>query len=342
MRTAGREGERPPRPQALEWMALPVLLALFVTSGCSEGGGGALLQVLGLAVLGLALLFIVPLFVLQRRRGRERRKNRRSGGDAPAERRDGSGGCGLSLRSIGSLFSSVLPLLVMAGVAALLVEFLAADRSSPCARVGLSLPAAPGVSGESRDPEDPRAEEEMELRLWGERARALILLWYPRIVNLLPTRGFVPPSDVELVLSRTYDGYACTQGSTITVSVAAIRKDPDPSVVIHELTHVIQAYPQSDPKWIWEGIADYMEYAVACGFPLSWFPRPKGDRGYRRGYKDAAGFLLWLESGIAPGIVKRLNTAMRRGTYDDSLFQWVTGCEVDRLWEEYRRARNRE
>jgi len=57
--------------------------------------------------------------------------------------------------------------------------------------------------------------------------------------------------------------------------------------------------------------------------------------GYRRSYQVAGGLLLWLEAGKAPGIVRQLNAAMRRGQYSDDIFQKATSQSLDELWDEY-------
>lgn len=52
-----------------------------------------------------------------------------------------------------------------------------------------------------------------------------------------------------------------------------------------------------------------------------------------------ADFFLWLESDQAPGIVRRLNGAMRTRTYDDALFEKAAGKPLDELWKEYQASR---
>ena len=47
-----------------------------------------------------------------------------------------------------------------------------------------------------------------EMKRWAEDAKELILEWYPRIENLLPTKGFEPNRHVTLKVSSTYKGIA--------------------------------------------------------------------------------------------------------------------------------------
>ena len=174
------------------------------------------------------------------------------------------------------------------------------------------------------------------LQMWGEDARALLLRWYPRIDNLLATKGFKPSRSVKLTIRKSDEGVAGTSGNSIVVSSHWIEKHPeDVGLAVHELVHVIQAYPNGQPGWVTEGIADYIRWAIYEGKPQSWFPRPQKPQGYKDTYRVAAGFLLWLESDRAPGIVKKLNTAMRHGAYSDELFADETGQSLDALWDTY-------
>ena len=171
---------------------------------------------------------------------------------------------------------------------------------------------------------------------WGEEARGLLVEWHPRFANLLPTEGFTPPNRVRLVLEKTDEGVAATSGAVITVSSHWIEKRPeDLGLAVHELVHVVQSYPPGSEWWVTEGIADYLRWAIYEGKPQSWFARPREPQGYRRGYRDAAGFLLWLETGPSPGVVNRVNTALRRGEYSADLFTTADGRDLDGLWDEY-------
>lgn len=174
------------------------------------------------------------------------------------------------------------------------------------------------------------------LSQWGEEAKAIILEWHPRICSLLPTEGVKPAREITLKLQKSDHGIAGTSGTTITVSSHWIEKHPDDlGLVFHELVHVIQAYPSGKPWWLTEGIADYLRWGIYEGKEPKWFSRPKEPEGYKKGYQVAAGFLLWLESEISPGIVEKLNTAMRRGEYSEDLFKTETERSINELWDNY-------
>jgi len=194
----------------------------------------------------------------------------------------------------------------------------------------------PALAEEGKVRVELDASEAPHLQAWGEEARELILKWRPRIHNLLPTKGTPAPQQIKLCIRKSDKGLASTSGSVITISSHWIDKHPeDIGVVLHELVHVVQAYPNGSPWWVTEGIADYLRWGIYQGQPLESFPRPRIKKGYEKGYQVAAGFLLWLESDRSPGIVNKLNTAMRKGKYSEEIFRAQTGQSLDELWDAY-------
>lgn len=179
-----------------------------------------------------------------------------------------------------------------------------------------------------------------ELAEWGEKAKAITEEWYPRMVNLIPTKGFEPPTHIKITLRKSDQGIADASGAHIRISSGWIEKRPDDiGLVVHELVHVIQNYGPNRHSWLVEGIADYLRWAIYEGKPQSWFSVPNQADGYRRSYQVAAGFLLWLETDLAPGIVNKLNTALRQRKYTDEMFEKETGMNLTALWEAYKEDR---
>ena len=177
-----------------------------------------------------------------------------------------------------------------------------------------------------------------ELAKWCESARREMVLWHPRMENLLATEGFVPPHTFSLSTKNAEKGVGYTVGTRITVISGFVKRHPrDVGMVIHEMIHVIQAYPNKGkkPGWLVEGIADYARWAMYNGKSLKQFPRPKKEQAWKDGYQVTAGFLLWMESGRAPGIVRRLNTSLRQGVYEDGLWERWGGAPLPALWEAY-------
>lgn len=178
---------------------------------------------------------------------------------------------------------------------------------------------------------------------WGNQAKELIEQWHQRIANLIPTKGFDVPTEVWLRIRKSNRGVAATSGGRISVSSGWIEGHPeDIGCVHHELVHVIQNYGgRRVPGWITEGIADYLRWAIYEGKPQDWFPLTDRHKGYEASYRVTGGFFLWLESDPAPGIVNKLNTAVRKGAYaDESWFEQQTGQKIDELWADYVKYRN--
>ncbi|MCL2349776.1 MAG: basic secretory family protein [Planctomycetaceae bacterium] len=181
----------------------------------------------------------------------------------------------------------------------------------------------------------PDVAEQEGIADWAEKARQLVVEWYPKMDRLLESDGFVPPKEVTLVFEKM-DGVAGTAGNVIHISADWIKKQPDDfGMVAHELVHVIQSYPRrTGPGWVTEGIADYIRHAHYE--PDAPMPRINPDRAsYRDAYKTTAGFFIWIEKNYDKDFVKKLNVSMRDRTYQDDIFEKSTGKKLDDLWKEY-------
>lgn len=176
-----------------------------------------------------------------------------------------------------------------------------------------------------------------EHRAWAESAERMANEWYPRLGNLLSSSPRFELPRVVIELSPDYDGVAAASGRRITLSSKWVRDHPVDArgVVVHELVHVVQAYPENREGWVTEGIADFIRYGIFEAWPLEKFPRPHKPHPYTDGYQTAGGFLLWLEGEASPGVVRRLNSALRGGTYGPGTFRAITGRSADDLWAAY-------
>jgi len=180
------------------------------------------------------------------------------------------------------------------------------------------------------------SDETPHLKEWAEDSKKLLIEWKPRLVNLLSSPGFEAPKSAEIIMRKTDEGVAGTADGKIYVSSHWIEKHPeDIGLMVHELVHVVQDYPNGAEFWICEGIADYIRWAIYEGKEQDWFQRPKEEGGYKQGYRVAGGFLLWIESNDGPGIVSKLNRALREGNYKPELFEEATGRTLDELWAAY-------
>jgi hypothetical protein len=152
---------------------------------------------------------------------------------------------------------------------------------------------------------------------------------------LLTSDGFTPPDTVKLLFKKDMEGVAFTSGTTITIAADWVKKHPDDfGMVIHELTHVVQSYPENGASWLVEGIADHMRF-------FHFEPKTKLDpprnakASYRDGYQTTAQFLAWIERHHDKEIVRKLNAALRRGRYRDELFKRHTKRSLDQLWADF-------
>jgi hypothetical protein len=103
-----------------------------------------------------------------------------------------------------------------------------------------------------------------------------------------------------------------------------------------------QDYKGGGSGWLVEGIADYLRWAIYEGKSQDWFPFTDKSQGYKDSYRVAGGFFLWLETDACPGIVNKLNSAIRKRTYtDEGWFEKETGHKLDELWADYIKDRKK-
>ncbi|MFN0019502.1 MAG: basic secretory protein-like protein [Pirellulaceae bacterium] len=175
-----------------------------------------------------------------------------------------------------------------------------------------------------------------DLAEWAEKAKKLCETWHPIIGDLLGIKD--PPVYREVTLRfGKMRGIAATTKNTVNISAEFVRQHPDDfGMVLHELTHVIQAYPTYDPVWLVEGIADYVRY---------WHCEP-GERefaiteksNYTDSYGTTARFLAWVAVTKDSRIVRKLSQALRDGKYKEEMFRDATGKDLKELWREFATA----
>jgi hypothetical protein len=173
-----------------------------------------------------------------------------------------------------------------------------------------------------------------DLDAWGQKAAEDCVKWYPILCDLLNSPDFKPYSKIRLRI-KNMRGVAATGRDGIDISAGYVRQHTnDFGMVIHELTHVVQAYPSPDPGWVTEGIADYVR--IAHFEPQA--PRPRIDLSkatYHDSYKTSAMFLEWVEKKYDKQLITKLNRVMRESSFKIELFKDYTGKTVDELWKEY-------
>lgn len=181
------------------------------------------------------------------------------------------------------------------------------------------------------------AEESPESAAWAEKAKAVCQAYYPKLIEELASDGFVPRTSVTIVMKRKYFAPAAASGGTISVSVPHITGNPgDLGMMVHELAHVIQAYPgqKANLGWLTEGIADYIRF-WKYEPEVAQAPINTKTASYRDAYRTTAAFLGWMSDAHDPHIVRKLNARMRRGGCDETIFTDLLGKTVDELWAEF-------
>ncbi len=146
-------------------------------------------------------------------------------------------------------------------------------------------------------------------------------------------------SEVTFIIDPEYKGVAATSRATVRFNPDWFRKHPeDIDVVTHEVMHIVQNYHSGHiPGWLTEGIADYVRYAYginnkAAGWTL---PDHNARQSYKNAYRITARFLVWVTARINKSVVKKLDAALRNGTYNKKIWKKLTGKNIAELWQSY-------
>ena len=217
---------------------------------------------------------------------------------------------------------------------------------------------------------------------YAESAKALCQEWYPKINAVLYGKDHpLPFAELQILFAGTVvaangseqkEVPAASNGNKIWVSsnhCNSYYPQSNPvrwprgfqAMMIHELTHVNQAYGEYpiSASWVNEGIADYVRHKYfekdlepklrldTAGnltgysaednqlFNLEMTRAKLDQKGYLQSYLVAAAFFLWLEERKDKDIIRKLNLAMHEGRYSDGLFRQYFGSSLDALWQEF-------
>jgi hypothetical protein len=182
-----------------------------------------------------------------------------------------------------------------------------------------------------------------ELKNWAENELAPVLAeWYPKIVALLPSEGFKPPSHFSVTL-KPVKGVAFTSGTRVVANSAWLGKELKGQAIgslVHEMAHVVQQFKGRNPGWLVEGSADYVRWfkyePQSHGADIVWMKTSHhSSPHYNDSYRVTANFLNWIAQKYDPDIVGQMNAAMRQGKYDDGLWKKYTGKTAPELGEEW-------
>ena len=192
--------------------------------------------------------------------------------------------------------------------------------------------------------------ETPDLTEWArQKLGPLVREWYPKLVEMLPSRGYEAPRRFRIVFSKDMQGVAATGGRNIRCGAAWFRrnlKGEAKGAVLHEIVHVVQQYGRARPRagatrppgWLVEGISDY----------IRWFlyePQTHGAEITRRSlsrarydgnYRITANFLNWVSEKHGRNVVPKLNAAIREGRYNEELWKELTGRTVQELGDKWK------
>lgn len=163
---------------------------------------------------------------------------------------------------------------------------------------------------------------------------------FPKVGLLLSNTRL--PDRINIAFQGQPGYAAATAGNTITFDIDWVRAHPnDLDLLVHELTHIVQADRGSMPGWIVEGSATFMGdlgglRSVDTRSEMSVRFQP-GDR-YQGGYGGTATFFRWVDALYRQGkprVVEALYLAANTRQYSADLWTELTGKSLDALWDEY-------
>ena len=195
--------------------------------------------------------------------------------------------------------------------------------------------------------------ETPDLTEWTHRELGpVVQKWYPKIVKMLPSKGYQAPTRISITFSAKMRGVAATGGTQVRCAASWFRRNLQgeaKGAVVHELVHVVQQYGRArrtnpnatrTPGWLVEGIADY----------IRWFLYEPETRGaevtsrnisrarYDASYRITGNFLNWVTETYDNDIVRKLNEAARQGEYNEDLWKTYTGHTVQELGDEWKQS----
>ena len=199
--------------------------------------------------------------------------------------------------------------------------------------------------------------EAPELKGWAETNLAPVLAeWYPKLVAMLPSPGYAPPSHFSITL-RPGNGVAATGGTRITANSAWLDRELHGQAVgalLHEEVHVVQQYRggrrgnpeyKRPPGWLVEGIPDYIRWFLyepgSHGADAAFFRTRRNLKlKYDGMYRISANFLNYVIGtyGKDKEVLTRVNAACREGKYTDEIWNELTGKSIQELNDEWKAA----
>ncbi len=183
------------------------------------------------------------------------------------------------------------------------------------------------VEGEIEDPQMAKIAGELT---------TLFYECYPKLLKRFENGEQFAARHIKLVFKKGIKVPGYSHRDTVTVSVDWFQKHPDDlGLFTHELTHLVQAYPNPDPGWLTEGVADYARHLYGPAKQPGWsLPRKlRPDQSYQNSYGVTAKFLVWLDEKY-PGTVDKIHRRMQAMKFATEDLVDMTGKDIDTLWRE--------
>lgn len=178
----------------------------------------------------------------------------------------------------------------------------------------------------------------------------VVKIWYPKIVDLLPSDGFAAPTQATITFRANMRGVAATGGTQVNCSGPWFRGELDreaKGAIVHELVHVVQSYGRATrnnpdatrtPGWVVEGIADYIRWYLyepeSHGTEIA--PHAAAQARYDASYRTTANFLNRVIEQHGADVLPALNAAAREGRYNEEIWQTVTGRSLKALGDDWK------
>jgi len=188
--------------------------------------------------------------------------------------------------------------------------------------------------------------ETPELADWARNKLVpVVQQWYPKIVEMLPSEGYVAPQRFSITFLKDMQGVAATSGTRVVGALSWYRKNMEGEgigSIVHELVHVAQQYRGGGrpPGWLIEGIPDYIRWYLyepqSHGAEIP--PSRAANARYDASYRTSANFLNWVSGKYDKELVRKLNAEMRQGRYKEELWKEITGHTVQELGDEWKAA----
>jgi hypothetical protein len=173
---------------------------------------------------------------------------------------------------------------------------------------------------------------------------------YPDIVKLIdaPEKGLAHDLEVRFKndMKAGVPGYA--SGSSMTFNINFLLHVPQEvrGMFIHELTHVAQGYSGKGnrPGWLVEGLAEAVRYQLSPpddAWRIAVDNMNPANIDYHNAYRDTARFLWWVDAQKNPGLIGKLNLAMKENRYGEKTWTDLTGKNPDEWLKAFRDAKGK-